>query len=179
MNQKIKFIRKKLHLTEKEISSLLNISSYKYSFFEKKEVDIPCEILLLLSKIYGININLLVYAFFDKQELLYELERQGLTTNNRTDTLQKLNVNLFSNKNTKTTYRSVKKIQNAFQDNIAKYIKNQMNIHGLSLKEFSILCNIEEASLSSILSKRRFIKTTELIKISNYFQTPIDSIIND
>ena len=43
MNQKIKFLRETLGLTEKEISSFLNISSYKYTSFKKAMTVIPCE----------------------------------------------------------------------------------------------------------------------------------------
>lgn len=38
MNQKLKFLRETLELTEKEISAFLNISSYKYISFEKTAV---------------------------------------------------------------------------------------------------------------------------------------------
>ena len=72
MNQKIKFLRETLGLTEKEISSFLNISSYKYTSFEKAMTVIPCDILILLSKIYGINIEMLIDSKFDNQDLLSE-----------------------------------------------------------------------------------------------------------
>lgn len=41
MNQKIKFIRENLNLTNKDISVFLNISSYKYAAFEQIGMDIP------------------------------------------------------------------------------------------------------------------------------------------
>ena len=78
MNQKIRFLRETLGLTEKEISSFLNISSYKYITFEKTAIDIPCDILILLSRIYAINLELLLYSKYNNEDLFSELKRQEI-----------------------------------------------------------------------------------------------------
>lgn len=178
MNQKIKVLREKLCLTEKDVSSLLNISTYKYSYFENNEVEIPLEILVLLSKIYGINIDLLLYDVYSSQELIYELELNNFTNCNKADILDKLNFNLLSNQSTKTTYHSIRKVKLVFQNNIIHNIKKLLNLSGLSQQEFSILCEIENNSLDSVLSGKKFIKTSELIKISKYFKIPINFFID-
>ena len=104
MNQKMKFLRETLGLTEKEISSFLNISSYKYTSFEKTAADIPCDILILLSRIYGVNIELLIDSKFNNQDLLSELEKQGLIEEK--DAIEKLKLNLLQS-NTKMTIRKI------------------------------------------------------------------------
>ena len=98
MNQKIKFLRETLGLTEKEISSFLNISSYKYTSFEKAMTIIPCDILILLSKIYGINIELLLDSKYNNEDLFSELKRQEIFFEDKSVILEKLRQNLFQNR---------------------------------------------------------------------------------
>lgn len=176
MNQKIKFLRETLGLTEKEISSFLNISSYKYISFEKTATDIPCDILILLSKIYGINIELLLNSKYGTQDLLSELERQGLIEEN--NVLDKLKQNLLPNNNTKITYRSIRKVKNDFQQNIINSINKLIKNSGMSLIDFAKYIDIDKQNLESIISKKRFIELDELIGISEKFKISVNDIIN-
>lgn len=175
MNQKIKFLRETLGLTEKEISSFLNISSYKYVSFEKIATDIPCDILILLSKIYGINIELLLNSKYGTQDLLSELERQGLIEEN--NILDRLRQNLLQNNDTKITYRSIRKVKNDFQQNIISFINNLIKNSGMTLMDFARHIDIDKQSLDSILSKKRFIELDELIGISEKFKISVNDII--
>ena len=179
MNQKIRFIREILQLSKKEISSLLNISSYKYSSFENNETTIPCEILLLLSKIYCFDIDLLLDTIYDETIIICELNKHELINiNNKSELLDRLKSNLFSNPQIKMTYHSIKKVKLTFQKNIINNIKILMNKYGLRQEELADYCDIDRYSLSFILSEKKFINTIELIKISTCFNTSIDSIVN-
>ena len=173
MNKKIKYLRETLGLTEKEISSFLNISSYKYTSFEKAMTVIPCDILILLSKIYGINIEMLIDSKFDNQDLLFELKSQGIIGEN---ILDKLKQNLLQD-NIKLTYRSVKKIKTNYQDNIIHFLKTLIYDSGKSVFEFSRYVNMNSQSLDSILQKKRFIELNELISISEKFKISVNDII--
>ena len=174
MNKKIKFLRETLGLTEKEISSFLNISSYKYTSFEKAMTVIPCDILILLSKIYGINIEMLIDSKFDNQDLLFELKSQGII--GEKNILDKLKQNLLQD-NIKLTYRSVKKIKTNYQDNIIHFLKTLIYDTGKSVFEFSRYVNMNSQSLDSILQKKRFIELNELISISEKFKISVNDII--
>ncbi|MBR2431047.1 transcriptional regulator [bacterium] len=176
MNQKIKFARETLRLTPNDISSLLNISSYRYSFFEKVSTDIPCDILLLLSKIYGLNPDLFILNKYSTHDILFIFEQQNFFSQSE-NTLEKLRFNLLQNDKVRLTYHSIKSEKKSLQDNIIRFIKTFIKVHNLSLDELALTCNINEQSLSSILSKGKFIETDELIKISNYTQTPIADIV--
>ena len=176
MNQKIKFLRETLGLTEKEISSFLNISSYKYISFEKTATDITCDSLILLSKISGINIELLLNSKYGTQDLLSELERQGLIEEN--NVLDKLKQNLLPNNNTKITYRSIRKVKNDFQQNIINSINKLIKNSGMSLIDFAKYIDIDKQNLESIISKKRFIELDELIGISEKFKISVNDIIN-
>ena len=175
MNQKIKFLRETLGLTEKEISSFLNISSYRYTSFEKAMTIIPCDILILLSKIYGINIELLIDSKFDNQDLLSELKSQGII--GEKNILEKLKRNLLQD-NIKLTYRSVKKIKTNYQDNIIHFLKTIIYDSGKSKIEFSKYVNMNSQNLNSILQKKRFIELNELISISEKFKISVNDIID-
>lgn len=175
MNQKIKFLRETLGLTEKEISSFLNISSYKYTSFEKAMTIIPCDILILLSKIYGINIELLIDSKFDNQDLLSELKSQGII--GEKNILEKLKRNLLQD-NIKLTYRSVKKIKTNYQDNIIHFLKTLIYDSEKSVIEFSKYVNMNSQNLNSILQKKRFIELNELISISEKFKISVNDIID-
>lgn len=176
MNQKIKFLREALGLTEKEISSFLNISSYKYSSFEKAPTDIPCDILILLSRIYAVNIEFLLNSKFDNQDLLSELKKQGLTEEE--NILDRLRQNLLQNNNTKITYSSIRNVKNGFQQNIINFINNFIENSAVSVTDFAKSVDIDKQNLKSILLKNRFIELDELKSISEKLNIPVSDIIN-
>lgn len=176
MNQKLKFIRETLGLTEKEISSFLNISSYKYVSFEKTATDIPCDIIILISRIYGVNIEFLLDSKYNEKDLFSELERQGLI--GEKSILDRLKQNLLQDNDIKITYRSIRKIKNDFQQNIINFINDLIKDSRMSLLDFAKYIDIDKQSLDSILSKKRFIELDELIGISEKFKISVNDIIN-
>lgn len=178
MNYKIKFLRETLGLTEKEISSFLNISSYKYISFEKTATDIPCDILILLSRIYAINLELLLDSKYNEEDLLSELKRQEIFSEDKSVILEKLRQNLFQNIDTKITYRSIRKVKNDSQQNIINSVNKLIKNSRMSLMDFSNYIDIQKQSLDSILSKKRFIELYELMKISEKFKISVNDIIN-
>ena len=178
MNQQIKFLRETLGLTEKEISSFLNISSYKYITFEKTAIDIPCDILILLSRIYAINLELLLDSKYNNEDLFSELKSQEIFSEDKSVILEKLRQNLFQNIDTKITYRSIRKVKNNFQQNIINSINKLIKSSRMNLIDFSKHIDIDNQTLDSILSKKRFIELYELIKISEKFKISVNDIIN-
>lgn len=178
MNQKLKFLRETLGLTEKEISAFLNISSYKYISFEKTAVEIPCDILILLSIIYDIDIKLFLDSHCSNQDLLTELTKQHNIEKDKEEILDHLRQNLFHNNDTKVTYRSIRKVRTNIQNNIIKFITVQIKNSGMSLQDFAIAIDTEKQNLDSVLSNKRFIELDELIKISEKFKVSINDIVN-
>lgn len=55
MYQRIRDLREDKDLSQKEIAALLNISQSTYSRYESGFLDIPSEILISLSKLYGVS----------------------------------------------------------------------------------------------------------------------------
>lgn len=180
MNQKIRFLRELLNLTETEVSTLLNISSYKYISYEKNDTSIPFDVLLLISKIYGITIERLLNISCNKQELLFELNNHGfINLNDKEKTLKKIKLNLFSNEHIKVNYHSIRKVKNTFQCNIINSIKSLCNEKNYDdLQTFALSCELDLYSLKSIVSGKKFIGLFEILKISEHTKIPIDNIIN-
>ena len=55
MYKRIRDLRENKDLSQKEIAALLNISQSTYSRYESGFLDIPSEILISLSKLYGVS----------------------------------------------------------------------------------------------------------------------------
>lgn len=55
MYKRIRDLREDKDLSQKEIAALLNISQSTYSRYESGFLDIPSEILISLSKLYGVS----------------------------------------------------------------------------------------------------------------------------
>ncbi|MEZ3420511.1 MAG: hypothetical protein K1V95_01015 [Eubacterium sp.] len=178
MHEKIKFLRQTLGLTEKEISSFLNVSFYKYISFEKAEMDVSCDIAILLSKLYGIHAEWMIYSCTSNNDLLYELQKQGLLNREKEYVLEKLKYNLFHNKDQKITYSAVKRVKDDILKNIAESITDLMRRRNRSVKEFAAYVGMKEKSVASILAQKRFIEIDELVRISKKTGCPINSMIN-
>lgn len=177
MNRKIKFIRETLNLTATEISRFLNISSYKYIYYEKSSIDIPCEILLLLAKIYGISFAILIDNNIGENDIILELNKQSYNFKNKLDTLKKLEYNFANNLNLKITYHLIKNTKETFQQNIINTIYTILLNSNMNLNDFSNYVGISKKNIDSILKKKRFITVNELVCISNKFNISVDSFI--
>ena len=179
MNKKIKFLREALNLTTKEISAFLNMSTYKYASFEKDAADIPCDMLLLLSRIYKIDIYVLIDDNINNDDLMPYLTEQGLLGSNKADIIEKLKRNLFlNNDNTKMNYHSIKVIRYSIQQNIIDFISSMLTNSNMNHSEFAHSIKMDKNKLNSILTKKRFIKLEELLRLSEISGTPIHDIIN-
>ena len=70
MHNKIKAIRIHLGLTYTQVSSLINISSYKYKRYENGTIELSSDILILLSLMYGVSLDHLIFSKFTVNEIL-------------------------------------------------------------------------------------------------------------
>ena len=61
MNTRIKSLREDHDLTQKQLSSLLNISQVAYSYYELEKRSIPLELLSKLADFYETIIDYLLY----------------------------------------------------------------------------------------------------------------------
>ncbi len=179
MNQKIKFLRETLNLKTKEICSFLNVSTYKYVTFEKSGTAVPCDVLLLLSRTYGVDIYLLIESRYSNDDLLLCLKKQGLVGTDKEDTLKKLTSNMLQGTDTKLNYHSLKNIKNSIQENIIEFIFGIIEQNNMSVDDFAVYVGIDKHNITSILAKKRFIEISELVKISEKSGVSINAIIGN
>lgn len=177
MNQKIKFIREKLGLTEKEVSAFLNISSYKYAVFEKTGTDIPCEFILLLAKLYGIKAEMIIDSKYTNEDLLDEINKKNLLDNSKQRLNDILKFNLLENETIMLSYRSIKKVKSIIQQNIINKLLLIIKENSLSKHDLAIILGMNIEALESVLLKKRFISTSELINVSNEFNISVSDMM--
>lgn len=177
MNQKLKFIREKLKLTEKEVSAFLNISSYKYAVFEKTGTDIPCESILLLAKLYGIKAEMIIDSKYTNEDLLYEISNNNLLNNSKERLNDILKYNLLGNEITLLSYRSIKKVKSIIQQNIINRLLLIIKENNFSKHDLAVVLGMNIETLESVLSGKRFTSTSELINISNEFNISVSDMM--
>lgn len=177
MNQKLKFIREKLNLTEKEVSAFLNISSYKYAVFEKAGTNIPCESILLLAKLYGIKAEMIIKSKYTNEDLLYEISNNNLLDNSKERLNGILKYNLLGNETALLSYRSIKKVKTTIQQNIINRLLLIIKENNFSKHDLAVVLGMNIETLESILLGRRFTSTSELINISNKFNVSVSDMI--
>ena len=82
METRIKILREDHDLTQKQLSSLLNISQVAYSYYELEKRSIPLELLSKLADFYETSVDYLLYRTdeyicIDNVELDEEGHRRG------------------------------------------------------------------------------------------------------
>lgn len=73
MYRRIRDLREDKDLTQKELSKILNCSQQVYSNYELGQRDIPTDILIALSRFYGVSVDYILgltdYPFIHKNNL--------------------------------------------------------------------------------------------------------------
>ena len=64
-----------------------------------------------------------------------------------------------------------------YQDNVISLIKRDIREKGITQKDFSDKLGISEASLSRYLAKQRTFSLTIAIKLADYFNISLDSLV--
>lgn len=123
MNIKLRELRIYLKLTETQISSLLNISSYKYKRFEKGELPIPVEVILLLSIMYNIPFDYIICDKYDISDLIKTLIKNNSSLEENTTPVKIIESNVIKNPYSTGTIINQKMIKSI----LCFYIENFSN----------------------------------------------------
>ncbi len=67
MYKRIRDLREDKDLSQKNIAEILNISQSTYSRYESGFLDVPSEVLILLSKYYGVSVDYILGLSDDKK----------------------------------------------------------------------------------------------------------------
>lgn len=146
MHSKIKEIRMRLGLSESQISSLLNISSYKYRRFEDGTLTLTVEVLVLLSIMYDISVDLLVFDKFSLDMILKEASIKKILKLSEKERIEILESNMCKYctfKCSSVNYRVVKNILARLLDKFSKNLYNLRSVKSFEVTEISSLLNVD------------------------------------
>lgn len=179
MHSKIKEIRMRLGLSEAQVSSLLNISSYKYRRYEDGSLTISVEVLLLLSIMYDVSIDFLVFDKFNVNVILREesvIKLLSVSEKERTAILES-NMCKYCTFNCATiNYRVVKNILAQFLNKFSKRLYNLRCSKAFEISEISSLLNIDIEHYIDLENGDVWPTIFELIEMVSIFSKPINDI---
>ena len=173
MNIKLKELRIYLKLTETQISSLLNISSYKYKRFEKGELPIPVEIILLLSIMYNIPLDYIICDKYDISDLIKTLIKNNSSLEENTTSVKIIENNVIKNPYSTGTIINQKLIKSIlcfyienFSNNLTILRKNK----NLEMQKVADKLSIDIEHYSALEKGISWPNIFELLKIADGFK---------
>lgn len=179
MHSKIKEIRMRLGLSESQISSLLNISSYKYRRFEDGALTLTVEVLVLLSIMYDIPIDLLVFDKFNTDVIFEETSIKNILDFSEKERISILESNLCkycSFNCISTNYRVVKNIIAQFLNKFSKRLYNLRCSKTFEVSEIASLLHIDVKRYLDLERGEVWPTVFELIAIVAVYDKPINDI---
>lgn len=180
MHSKIKEIRMQLGLSEAQVSSLLNISSYKYRRYEDGSLTISVEVLVLLSIMYDISIDLLVFDKFNSDTIFKEstiTEVLKLSVKERVAILES-NMGKYCTFNcVSINYRVVKNIVSQFLNKFSKNLHNLRCSQSFEISEVSSLLHVDVERYLGLESGSVWPTVYELIETASAFSKSINEIL--
>lgn len=114
MANNLLLLRESSKATPKQLSRLLNISVHTYYYYEKGRMDVPYEIIMLLSLIYNIPADYVSNDDIDANDDVMESVR-SLAQFDDTERYERMICNLMQSNQSKITYRNVRKIKDTFR----------------------------------------------------------------
>lgn len=179
MHSKIKEIRMRLGLSETQISSLLNISSYKYRRYENGNLVLPVEILVLLSIMYDISIDLLVFDKFSIDTVLKEASIKEMLTFSEAERFSILKLNLCKYCTIKCSSVNYRVVKNILADLLNKFSKNLYNlrcIKSFEATEMSSLLHVDIEYYKDLENGDMWPTVFELVEIVSAYSKSIDDM---
>lgn len=179
MYKKIKLLREHFGLSESQISSLLNISSYKYKRFENGTLEIPIIIIVLLAIMYDLSIDELVFDRYSLSDILDSKSTEHFLRCSSEENFLRLEKNICeycSAENCVLNYRTIKNVQNALNEKFSKNLFNIRTIKKLEILEISRLLNVSVEYYTNIEQGKFWPKIHEVIKLSQILLISIDEM---
>ena len=176
MHIKLKFIREYLNFTLAQISSLLNVSSYKYKRFENGTLDIETEILILISFMFDIKIDYLINEKISIDEIKQLPSIKHLIEMEITDRIIVVKNNLcshYANETTNCNYRVIRKVLNVTKMTFKKRLYEIRNIKSMDIIFVSEALNLKKEVFLSYENGKELPSPMLLLDISRLFDTPI------
>lgn len=181
MNNKIRKLRTLVGLTETQLSNLLNMSSYKYIRCEIGTIDFPTESVVLLSIIFQVPIDYLLYNKYSIEDVIKSSNVSDLKLKSKQDILRDFQDNICrtcSCSFSKISYKVIRQViidkQKNFSENLA-IICNEQN-----LNELDLIANlkISDELYKNIKSAKYLPDINLLIKFSEYLGVSLKNLFD-
>lgn len=180
MNNKIKELRRYIGLSEVQISSLLNISSYKYKRYENGSLLVSVDILILLSIMYDVSIDLLIFDKFNMESICKEASIKELLKVPPEERIMILETNMCRHCtfacNT-INYRVVKNILvrflNEFSNNLQKLRCSQL----LEISELALVIQSNVEYYVNLECGKVWPSVFDLLQLSTFFSKSANEIV--
>lgn len=172
MNIKLRELRIYLKLTETQISSLLNISSYKYKRFEKGELPIPVEIILLLSIMYNIPFDYIICDKYDISDLIKTLIKNNSSLEENTTPVKIIETNIIKNPYSTGTIINQKLIKSILCFYIENFSNNLITLRksqNLEIQKIADKLRVDLEHYSALEKGVSWPNVFELLKIASGF----------
>lgn len=180
MNNKIKKIRVDLGFSEAQISSLLNISCYKYKGMESGVIEITSEVLLLFSVILDIPVDYLICSKYSAKDVcdLPTLKKYKKIDELNKITLAEKNVCLCSPiKSEKASYRIIRSALNFIKTSFGQNLYILRTSKKVEVAEISNFLQVSPNDYI-LYEKGEILPSPSVLEnISLYFNLSIDSLI--
>lgn len=179
MYSKIKEIRTSLGLSEAQISSLLNISSYKYRRYENGSLILTVEVLVLLSIIYDVSVDLLVFDKFSIDMILETSAIKKLMEEAEQDRFKMLKNNMckYCVFDCDTiNYRVVKNLLVHFLSVFSEKLYSFRCAERFEVLEVSLLLHINVEHYVDLENGKKWPTVYELIGIASIFSVSINEL---
>ncbi len=180
MHRKIKAIRVQLGLSEAQISSLLNISCYKYKRYENGSLSLSLDILVLLSIIYDISIDWLILDKFSVEVICKD---EAIKKILKVPQKERINI-LVSNMSKHCTfdcntinYRVTKNILAGLLNRFSKNIKNMRNSQLLEISEISLIIHSDVEYYVNLENGKEWPSVYDLLQLSSIFLKSINELV--
>ncbi len=181
LNNKIIGIRKYLDLTQTQASNLLNLSSYKYRWYEERNVEFPIELVLILSLIYGVPIDYFISDQYSIADTLSFDSIQELKELDNSQKLQAMKSNIVKHipyKKKTISYRSINNIINKYKQRFAENLEKFRTEKGLEYDSMAKEFNVSEDEYMLMESKNFLPDKSTLLTIAEVLKVDVQTLFN-
>lgn len=180
MHNKIKELRMYIGLSEVQISTLLNISSYKYKRYEKGSLLVSVDVLILLSIMYDISVDLLIFDKYIAETICKEESINNLLNFSQKERILILESNMCRHCTfdcSTVNYRVVKNILAGFINTFSKNLQKLRRSHMLEVSELALAIQVNVEYYASLESGKVWPSAFDLLKLSVFFSKSANELI--
>lgn len=181
MHNKIKEIRIHLGLTCTQVSSLINISSYKYKRYENGTIELSSDILILLSLMYDVSLDYLIFSKYTVDDILSLPSINSLNSLDLSTRLNSIENNLFAYCSfdcSNINYRVIKNILINYTNIFSKNIYVLRTSRSVEISAIAAYLNISQEDYLLYEQNSILPKPLIIADIACFFKITIDQVFN-